>query len=653
MKKSFAIIIALVAIGMFSVLGVVVWNVSSLSSTLEKESETTSRFYRLGVEMDHSLLSVLANVDKLFQAKSQALQERLETSISQDIQTLKDVANEMNKPEYVDLLNSPILLEETSENVDTNLENTPKNLGEVLTKITDGLETTTQGYQSVSTLAKRQLQIQQELKSYKKDLSKILRKGMSLRDADAKGFNDLSRGVITVLYTSSGRDVKFAGSAKFEKGYKKLNKQDLPPSDKKKLENIRAAFDPTYERVRELLSTGSDVDFFHKTAKDVIDNVQLLQSQVNILFENGQIHLAEQSSNTVYYSIIVGLLILSATIAIIVFAASRVISRVNKVVTRMEDIAEGEGDLTVKLEEEGNDELTKLAYEFNVFVGKIRTTIQTTNFAMDSVVSSVEQTTVISNSTSDAVIQQQTQTDSVAHAIAELNTTISNMAANTENASVAADECNEAAIRGQDIVSRSKHSTDDLATRVLNTAETMSLLHEDVLGISSVLDVIHDISEQTNLLALNAAIEAARAGEQGRGFAVVADEVRQLAGRTQESTKEISAIIESLQNKAKDAVSSMQQSSEEAKINVDNALETQAALSSIVDAVATISSLNTEIASATEEQNATVFNINTNLEHITHLSNETSKGAQESLTANNELSNQITDLRSVLMQFRV
>ena len=200
---------------------------------------------------------------------------------------------------------------------------------------------------------------------------------------------------------------------------------------------------------------------------------------------------------------------------------------------------------------------------------------------------------------------------------------------------------------------QASNSIDELANEVESAASVIQQLASDSDSIGTVLDVIKGIAEQTNLLALNAAIEAARAGEQGRGFAVVADEVRTLAGRTQESTQEIEAMIDKLQSGAKNAVTAMEAGQEKASIGVAQTKQAGEALAAITRAVTTISDMNTHIASSAEEQSATTEEMNKNIININQLADQTANSAQQSTAASAELSKLATDLQNLVSQFKI
>jgi len=231
--------------------------------------------------------------------------------------------------------------------------------------------------------------------------------------------------------------------------------------------------------------------------------------------------------------------------------------------------------------------------------------------------------------------------------------TVQEIDRSANDAASAAQQADENAKRGQKVVSTSIEAIKDLANDVDHAAQVIGDVEKDSENIGSVLDVIKNIAEQTNLLALNAAIEAARAGEQGRGFAVVADEVRSLASRTQSSTQEIQTMIEKLQTATSNAVNVMRSGQEKAQGSVEQATEAGVSLDAITDAVTQITEMNIHIASAAKEQNSVTEDINRNLIHITDLSNQTSSNADKSEQSSDGLLELANNLQKNIERFKV
>ena len=259
----------------------------------------------------------------------------------------------------------------------------------------------------------------------------------------------------------------------------------------------------------------------------------------------------------------------------------------------------------------------------------------------------------LSAQTGSAAADQQAETEHVAAAMNQMTSTVQDIARSAAEAAQAAQLADQQTQTGDRVVKSVISSIEGLAGEVQSTADVVAKLEDETVNIGSVLDVIRNIAEQTNLLALNAAIEAARAGEQGRGFAVVADEVRTLASRTQQSTQEIQVMIEQLQAGAKDAVHAMEQGREHANASAGEAREAGNALAEALSAVATISDMNTQIASAAEQQGTVAEEISRNLGNINALSTQSAEGAERATAAADGL-NQISDeLQTQAGRFRV
>ena len=319
----------------------------------------------------------------------------------------------------------------------------------------------------------------------------------------------------------------------------------------------------------------------------------------------------------------------------------------------MADIVGGEGDLTRRLDESSKDEIGKLANGFNMFATMVHHIIKEIIGYTEQLTHSADRLTVVTEETSRGADRQQHQTDDVVAAVNELAATGQEVARNTTEAADAAQNAENASNEGRAVVGKTIDAIDSLASEVERAGEVINRLEADSEAIGGVLDVIRGIAEQTNLLALNAAIEAARAGEQGRGFAVVADEVRTLASRTQESTSEIQTMIERLQSGSQEAVKVMSKSKKDADVTVDQAAQAGASLQAISDAVAVINEMNVQIATAAEEQNAVAENINQSVVNIGEITEQTAAGAQQTASASNELNELAEHLAGMIKQFKV
>ena len=319
----------------------------------------------------------------------------------------------------------------------------------------------------------------------------------------------------------------------------------------------------------------------------------------------------------------------------------------------LEDIAQGEGDLTKRIPVNSNDEVGALGQSFNNFVEKLQGIITQIMSATGQLATAAEEVATITEQTGSNISHQKQETEQVATAMNEMAVTVQAVSKDALAASDAANAANGEASNGNHVVSKTIEAINSLASEVDESAASIEKLQNHSVDIGSILDVIKNIAEQTNLLALNAAIEAARAGEQGRGFAVVADEVRTLAQRTQKSTAEIESLISALQDGSKQAVGRITQSRDLAISTVDQAASAGESLSSITDAVSTIMQMNTQIATASEQQATVADEINRNIVNIQSVSEQTATGSEQTASASLELANLSEQLKGLVDQFKV
>ncbi|AIN60641.1 methyl-accepting chemotaxis protein [Pseudomonas soli] len=319
----------------------------------------------------------------------------------------------------------------------------------------------------------------------------------------------------------------------------------------------------------------------------------------------------------------------------------------------MRDIAEGEGDLTRRLAIHAQDEFGSLAQSFNRFVERIHESIREVASATGQVNAVAGQVVSASNASIHNADQQSSRTSSVAAAINQLGAAAQEIAQNAALASQHSSAARGLAEEGQQVVGETIDVMNQLSARISDASGNIETLNNHTANIGQILDVISGISQQTNLLALNAAIEAARAGEAGRGFAVVADEVRNLAHRTQDSAQQVQRLIEELQAGAQVAVSTMNQSQQHSDRSVGIANQAGERLGSVTQRIGEIDGMNQSVATATEEQTAVVESINVDITEINTLNQEGVQNLQSTLRACTDLEHQVERLKHLVGSFRI
>lgn len=347
------------------------------------------------------------------------------------------------------------------------------------------------------------------------------------------------------------------------------------------------------------------------------------------------------------------LLLVAALGALSWLIGRSIIRPIDNAAQALGDIARGEGDLTRRLHPDATGSVARLAESFNSFVARVESIIREVNTCSNRLSSASSRLSDVAEDTSRGAETQVAESQAVLAAVTSMSDQVQAVANSAGDAEQAAREAHAQADMGQAVVNQTIAAIRDLAGAVDQVGDVIGRLEAESSNIGTIVDVIREIADQTNLLALNAAIEAARAGEQGRGFAVVADEVRTLAQRTQESTQQIQHKIEALQQGAVAAGQAMDASRDKARKSVDSAAGAGEALHKITDSVGVITGINVEIAAAAREQSRVAEQVKTSLSAIDQVTEATAQGARNTQHATGELAELLAQLQGLVRQFRV
>jgi methyl-accepting chemotaxis protein len=419
----------------------------------------------------------------------------------------------------------------------------------------------------------------------------------------------------------------------------------------------------------ELINSNNDI-FSHKdkqlialkVATENLDAAERDIKKANAILEK-QVDLANQTALTAGKLVqekvadgnsqTIGIMIFSIVAAIgIAWFTLLSITRPLSLVNKMLNIV-ASGDLSHKLDETGKDEFAELSRNCNLLIDSLRTLIQGIVSRSTQLATAAEETSAVTAQGTIAIAEQRSQVEQAASATTQMSSTSQSVLSSANDTLGEIKQADDEAKRIKIISERNRQTISLLADEVEEAAQVINKLQQDSASIGGILDVIRGIAEQTNLLALNAAIEAARAGEQGRGFAVVADEVRTLASRTQVSTQEIQNMIEVLQTGAQRAVGVMDTGKKQAANCVEQSEEAEKALQTITHSVHEAFDKSTQIAAAAEEQSVVAHEISVNLESIVAIAEQTTAGAQQTAQSSNEVAKLAEELQQSVQEFKL
>jgi methyl-accepting chemotaxis protein len=417
-----------------------------------------------------------------------------------------------------------------------------------------------------------------------------------------------------------------------------------------------------YRRLEDRLKSMSSANKLDELARMLSDDLQTNSDQMNVVLgklveiNTQQLNDANKDAKQQYstaFTMVVTLLII-ATVLTLLFAwllTNSITRPIASALKAAEEIAEG--DLTRTIHVDGTDEAGRLLTAMLKMQSKLRDTLQRISGSATQLASAAEELNTVTDESARGLSQQNNEIEQAATAVNQMTSAVEEVARNAVSTSEASKNATSSASDGRDLVQETVSAIERMSGDVQSTATLIGNLADESRDIGKVLDVIRGLADQTNLLALNAAIEAARAGEAGRGFAVVADEVRALAHRTQQSTSEIERMIGSIQGGTEQAVNSMRSSTERAESTLNIAKGAGVALDTINSAVVEINERNLVIASAAEEQAQVAREVDRNLVNIRDLSTQSATGAHQTTAASSELSRLAVDLNGMVARFRL
>ncbi|MDH3355111.1 MAG: methyl-accepting chemotaxis protein [Chromatiales bacterium] len=468
---------------------------------------------------------------------------------------------------------------------------------------------------------------------------------------------------ISATRAQNGLNDGFAEAKKHADAFKQVVEEIRMkhPEIGEKLDGVMTAFTPYYETGKRMaqsyIDNGpaggnvvmSDFDGVAATINEKVDGLlEQLQEQVDQDWEGYRV-----AKGRVTTTIVIAVLVLLAIFSYFTYIVQTITNAMKEMGDEFTRLGQGDFGSRARSIDERSDELGEMGRNIGTMKQQLRGMVSEIGESASLLNSCIHSLTDVTSRTMLSVQQQQMETEQVAAAVTEMSANSREVAANASMAADSSRGANDSANSGNRVVQETVHSIESLATSVTSASEAIHKLEQDSESIGSILEVIRGIADQTNLLALNAAIEAARAGEQGRGFAVVADEVRTLASRTRDATGDIHTMIEQLQKGAADAVTVMEAGREKTKESVDFVQDARSHLNEIMTAVKTISDMSTQIAAAAEEQSSVAEEVSRNTNNISAENTRNAGSVQEIVNSTDELAALSQRLDGAVASFKI
>ena len=430
-----------------------------------------------------------------------------------------------------------------------------------------------------------------------------------------------------------------------------LSRSTIDSNTKSQLNSLIATYQSSFQAlVKAQVELGVNLE--SGALGKMRESVSKSDTVVSQIVEETVTHVKNSVSEAQFLAITIFVIAGVIVLVLVYFTSHSIIVPIERVYHSINDIRRN-NDLSVMIEQTGKDEITIMTTDFNSLIGDFKNLIYEVNGALNTLNVATDHLSESTAATSSGMQEQLHEADMVATAATEMQATIQDISHNTEAAAKKAESTNLSAQQGRSEVESTVNHIRELSGSLGSASDVVSQLEKDGETIGSVLDVIRGIAEQTNLLALNAAIEAARAGEQGRGFAVVADEVRSLAQRTQESTSEIEGIINTLQQRTQEVVSIMHQCRSQGDESASQAIKAGELLGAITEDVQTIMEMSTQIAVAIDEQSQVASEVNKNVVRIRDIAQDASEHASRNAQTSEEVSEQGRVLYAAIDKFKV